>query len=264
MKALSLMFHDVVEDGRCDESGFPGPGARVYKLDRQAFAWHLEALRSGLGSNRGAHEYNVVFLTFDDGGASGYDPIAQMLEEFRWRGHFFVATDWIDRPGFLSTHQIRDLDHRGHVIGSHSCSHPTRMSQISWDQLLYEWRASVERLAKIVGHQITLASVPGGYYSRKVAQAAAVAGIRTLFTSEPTARVHVVDGCRVLGRYAVQRGMGPQWSADLAAGKIGPRVRQALLWQAKRAAKAVGGGAYPRLREAFLRQLGGIETLPPS
>jgi hypothetical protein len=105
-----------------------------------------------------------------------------------------------------------------------------------------------------VGHAVTVASVPGGYYSRRVAEAAAEAGIETLFTSEPTAGVRVVNGCRVMGRYVVMQGMGPEWAAGFATGKLAPRLRQAVLWKAKRVAKVIGGEVYLRVREAILRR----------
>jgi peptidoglycan/xylan/chitin deacetylase (PgdA/CDA1 family) len=243
----AIMYHDVVKSGQYSTSGFAGAGADLYKLDRQEFARHLEAIRAAIGDRE-------VSLTFDDGGVSAYETVAGMLDQQGRRGHFFIATDWIGRPGFLNADQIRELDRRGHVVGSHSCSHPTRMARLSGDQMLEEWKRSTQRLAEIVGHAVKLASVPGGYYSRKVAEAAAQAGIETLYTSEPTARVQVVDGCRVLGRYVVRRGMGPEWPAGFAAGKLEPRLRQALWWQAKRAAKVLGGGLYLRVREAMLKK----------
>lgn len=246
MKKLSIMYHDVVENGQYAASGFPGEGADIYKLDRKEFARQLEAIRAAGGGE--------VLLTFDDGGASAYDPVAGMLEHYGWRGYFFVTTDWIGRPGFLNAEQIRELDQRGHIIGSHSCSHPTRMAREPWERLMAEWKESTERLKAIVGHRVTVASVPGGYYSRRVAEAATEAGIETLFTSEPTAAVHTVNGCRVLGRYAIMQGMGPEWAAGFATGRITPRLCQALLWNAKRAAKALGGGVYLRVREAILRR----------
>lgn len=247
MKALALMYHDVVENGNYSASGFPGPGSDRYKLDRFEFEQHLRAIREAIGSQ-------TALLTFDDGGVSAHERIAGMLEEFGWCGHFFIATNWIGQPGFLNAAQIRELDGRGHVVGSHSSSHPVRMSQIPWDRMVSEWRDSRELLAKIVGHPVEFASVPGGYYSRKVAQAAAQVGIRTLFTSEPTARVDMVDGCQVIGRYVVQRGMGPEWSAGFAAGRLMPRFRQALLWKTKQVAKALSGGLYLRAREAILKK----------
>jgi hypothetical protein len=62
-----------------------------------------------------------------------------------------------------------------------------------------------------------------------------------------------VDGCAILGRYYVQRGMAPAVSAAFAQGRLPVRLRQALLWKLKKAAKAVGGGMYVRAREAALR-----------
>src|SRR5437879_513325 len=117
------MYHDVVEDGNYASSGFPGEGADLYKLGRREFARHLEAIRAAIGSRE-------VCLTFDDGGVSAYERVAGMIEQFDWRGYFFVTTDWIGRPGFLNAAQICELDRRGHVMGSHSCSHPTRMACI--------------------------------------------------------------------------------------------------------------------------------------
>jgi peptidoglycan/xylan/chitin deacetylase (PgdA/CDA1 family) len=246
VKKLAIMYHDVVEDGNYAASGFTGEGADIYKFDRKEFAKHLEAIRAVGGGE--------VLLTFDDGGASAYDPVAGMLEQYGWRGYFFVTTDRIGLPGFLQREQIRELDRRGHVIGSHSCSHPTRMAREPWGRLVAEWKGSTKQLAAIVGHQITVASVPGGYYSRRVAEAAVEAGIETLFTSEPTAAEQTVNGCRVLGRYVMMQGMGAEWAAGFATGKIVPRLRQAVLWNAKRAAKALGGGAYLWVREAVLRR----------
>ena len=128
------------------------------------------------------------------------------------------------------------------------------MSREPRERLIAEWKESTERLAAIMGRPVTVASVPGGYYSRRVAEAAAGARIETLFTSEPTATVRTINGCRVLGRYVILQGMGPEWAAGFAAGKIAPRLRQALLWNMKRAAKALGGEAYLRVREAILRR----------
>ena len=159
MNALPIMYHDVVERGDSIASGFPGPGPAIYKVDRGDFARHLEAIRDARRIGR------EPLLTFDDGGSSAYAPVAGMLEHYGWRGYFLVTTDWIGRPGFLNAGQNRDLDQRGHVIGSHSCSRPERMSREPWERMLAEWKGSAQRLAEIVGHPVKVASVPGGYYS---------------------------------------------------------------------------------------------------
>jgi peptidoglycan/xylan/chitin deacetylase (PgdA/CDA1 family) len=235
---VCLMYHDVLEASAL--SGFPGKHAEIYKLSRNDFARHLEAIRPAMK--------NRVLLTFDDGGASAYDPIASMLEQYGWRGNFFVTTDCIGHPGFLTEEQIRELDRRGHGIGSHSCSHPRRFARLGPDRLVAEWSESARRLAGIVGHRVTVASVPGGDYTPAVARAAVQAGIETLFTSEPTAKSHTLDGCRVLGRYAIRRDMTPQEAGAIAAGQWAPRTKQAVLWKAKRVAKTMAGGAYFKLQ----------------
>ncbi len=194
-------------------SGFAGKHAEIYKLSRSDFALHLAAVR------RAANPGGQVILTFDDGGASAYTNIAPMLEQSGRRGYFFVTTGCIGQPGFLTADQIRELDRRGHCIGSHSCSHPRRMSRLPWEQLVLEWKVSVQCLEELVRHSVTAASVPGGEDSREVGEASAAAGIQNLFTSEPTTQPHEVNGCRVLGRYTIQRSMGPEWSGGFASGR---------------------------------------------
>jgi len=262
MRALSIMYHDVVEDAKFESSGFAGEGANIYKLRREDFARQLEAIRavvpegavSVIARRRPLGHPTPVFLTFDDGGSSAHWPIAAMLESYGWRGHFFVTTSRIGSSGFLSQPQVRDLHRRGHAIGSHSHTHPTRMDALPAQAMEKEWRQSLDRLSDIVGEPVKLASVPGGYYSRVVARTAAAAGIEVLFNSEPTAGAAVLDGCLVLGRYVVKRGMGPEWAAGFAAGWRKPRWKQAALWKAKRLAKMLGGGVYLKLRESMLNR----------
>jgi peptidoglycan/xylan/chitin deacetylase (PgdA/CDA1 family) len=262
MKIISLMYHDVVDGSEHQSSGFPWPDAAIYKLDRGQFAAHLNTIAGAVDHYPTTAfdlpsypaEGTPLMLTFDDGGASAYTSIANGLEEKGWRGHFFVTTDFIDTPAFLSSDQIRDLHARGHVIGTHSCSHPTRMSHCGWDQMRREWSESVARLSDILSERVTVASVPGGHYSRKVAQAAARAGVEILFTSEPTARCHFVDRCLVLGRYTIHQGTPPALAAAIASGRLAPRLRQLLFWNAKKMTKAVGGEYYLRVRKSLLYQ----------
>jgi peptidoglycan/xylan/chitin deacetylase (PgdA/CDA1 family) len=258
LKVAALLYHDVVEDGRYDESGFPGAAAARYKLRSEDFDLHLQALARGaqgppaLVDDLQAGGCTVPWLlTFDDGGSSAL-ATGEQLAERGWRGHFFVTVDYIGQAGFVGPEAIRSLSELGHVIGSHSCSHPERMSRCSWEELLHEWGRSAEVLSEIIGQPVTVASVPAGHYGRIVARAAAAAGIRTLFTSEPVLKVRDVDGCRVVGRFTVQRGAQPETAAALARARPIPRTRQFAFWNLKKAAKAIGGERYLQLRQRLL------------
>ena len=251
MKAITIGFHDVL-----DIESIP-PGA-VYTVRLCDFDRHLRAIQERQTEVRTIHKFcqwgNDVptFITFDDGTSGAYTLGAKLLEAVDWRGHFFVATDWIGRDGYMDRNQIRDLHMRGHVIGSHSCSHPERMSSLTKQELIREWKDSCAILADIVGSEIRTASVAGGYYSRKVAEAASLAGLQVLFTSEPVSRTALVDGCLVLGRYSIQSFTAPVDSGAIVAGSRCPRWKQLFLWNTKRVLKAIGGDSYVTFRRQLL------------
>lgn len=261
MRVISLLYHDVTSNGKLDSSGFPGAGAATYKLGLDEFKRHLCAIQSVVKAAPVTFsdllpekEARFPFLlTFDDGGVSAYTHIADILEGYGWHAHFLVTANWIGSPSFLSIPQIQQLRKRGHVIGSHSCSHPERMSHSTFEELRREWVTSTTMLSDILSEQVRVASVPGGYYSTRVAEAASLAGIQVLFTSEPITKCRYVDGCLVLGRYTVWKGMSFDTAAGLASGQLPPRLKQWLFWNTKKIAKALGGEYYLKIRKLLLR-----------
>jgi hypothetical protein len=256
MRAVTLLFHDVVPNGRWDSSGMLGADADVYKLDCLEFRRHLRAIAEQITSRpvtaskllAGSPSGSLVLLTFDDGGVSALTYIADILDEFGWKAHFLITAGRIGTPGFLNQGQIRELHRRGHVIGSHTFSHPARMSFCSAKELDEEWRRSTRTLSEIIGERIRVASVPGGYYSPRVASAAGRHGIQLLFNSEPVVRTLSVDGCLVLGRFTVQRGYSPKKSAAISANSRRPQIQQYLLWNCKKVVKVLGGKFWLRMR----------------
>src|SRR5580658_393865 len=259
MKAISIGYHDIVDQGQ----RLPNDGSRHsgrYKLDRLQLRAHMDSIWRSvdhasvrvIDRARQWHGETPLFLTFDDGALSSYTIVAGELEKRGWRGHFFVTTGWTGRPGFLEPQHIRELHARGHIIGSHTCSHPARMSKLSWTELLREWRESCAQLSEILREPVVTASVADGFYSRKVGKAAAAAGIQVLFTSEPSAKVSVVEGCMILGRYSIQSRTPAGVSGAIAARNQWPRLRQAILWQAKKPVKALAGESYFTIRRFLL------------
>jgi peptidoglycan/xylan/chitin deacetylase (PgdA/CDA1 family) len=258
LQTIALLYHDVVPAGQYAVSGFGGADADIYKLHLEEFTSHLQEISrvappgSISPSDPPGGKVPRLLMTFDDGGVSAILYTADLLEQFGWHGHFFITTDQVGKPGFLDEAQIRELHRRSHVIGSHSCTHPPRMSHCTREQLDYEWGKSVERLTQILGEPVTTASVPGGYYSSGVAESAAAAGLRVLFTSEPVTSSQVVGGCTVLGRFSVQRGVSPQWVGSVVSGNILPRFQQYLFWNGKKLLKAAGGKTWLEMRRRIL------------
>jgi peptidoglycan/xylan/chitin deacetylase (PgdA/CDA1 family) len=244
-RTISLLYHDVVPPGAFAASGFRGPDADLYKLDEPQFVAHLNAIatRTSPGPR---------LFTFDDGGASAART-GELLAARGWRGYFFVSTAYVGAPGFASAGQLRQLAGQGHVIGSHSCSHPPKMSALSPAQLTAEWVDSRKTLEDILGRPVTCGSIPGGFYSKAVAETAAAAGYSELFTSEPVATPWQIGTVRLYGRYSVQQHSSAGLVAALAAGALRPRLQQYAYWNMKKILKRAGGEYWLRFRKSYLR-----------
>ena len=240
----ALMYHDVVAEGMEDSSGFPGRDAARYKVTPVRFASHLDAISGRIGAARPS-------ITFDDGGASALGA-ADTLERYGLRGHFFVTVNFIGTRGFLDPAGIRELQRRGHEVGSHSCSHPLRMGHLPPARLREEWTMSRAMLGDILGEEIQTASIPGGDFARSVATAAADAGFTHLFTSEPIRTPTQAGSMTITGRFTIQRSTSAAKAAALASGRWLPCAQQAALWNIKKIGKQVGGERYLQLRGALL------------
>jgi peptidoglycan/xylan/chitin deacetylase (PgdA/CDA1 family) len=260
MRPVSLLFHDVYESNP-SESGFRSPAADRYKLSVPEFEAQLDGLaklrvpppRQSSPSGGGNHGSRIpAVLTFDDGGVSYFTVIADRLEALGLRAHCFVSTDCIGERGFLTPQQIRELDARGHTMGTHSASHPARFSALTTSDMRREWSESRQRLEDIVDHAITVGSVPGGYFSRAVAVAAGYAGLQTLYTSEPTTRPWMFDRLRVVGRFTIRRGHPPDMAFRFASTLPWARCGAWVGWNAKALVKPVLGASYSRIADWIL------------
>lgn len=274
MRAISLLFHDIFLDNP-DESGFVSAAANRYKLTVADF----DAQLAGVAAARmeppilaSALEYrddrNATLalsepkrvegritpfaITVDDGGESYYTTVAERLERRGWRGHCFVTTDFVGGRGFLSRSQIRELAERGHVIGSHSASHPARFNRLPFHRIATEWARSRAALEDIIGQRVDVASVPGGYYSPVVARAACEAGIRVVFTSEPVTRVGTSSGCVVAGRFTIRQGDADDLASRLVSASSGARAGAWASWNAKGLVRPLLGRSYASVADWLL------------
>lgn len=201
MRTKVLMYHDVIKDN-LSESGFDTPGANYYKISSAAFESHISKISHLI--SLGKIQEDSVVLTFDDGGRSFYDVIAPVLEKYGFVGHFYIATQYIGSLSFLSEHEIKELSDRGHIIGSHSVTHPSNIQTLTKEEIINEWTDSIRALQAIVGKKITEISIPNGYFDAKDLDLFKDLGIETIYTSNLSDNV-TVNGINILGRYAITK-----------------------------------------------------------
>lgn len=251
LQFASFGYHEVTDDPAT--AGFQRPGAMAYKhttaaferdLDAIAASGHAPEIITALDLTRPARH---VLLTFDDGGKSAVH-IGDTLAARGWRGHFFIATSLIGTRTFMDRSEIEYLRSCGHVIGSHSDTHPDIFRDLTPDRMLQEWRVSCDRLAQLLGEPCPTASLPGGDASTRVFRAAAQAGLHYLFTSEPWITPRRVDGCWILGRFFPKVWTPPERVGELARFR---GWRRALL---TRRLKGFARRAFPPLYRLYVRK----------
>jgi peptidoglycan/xylan/chitin deacetylase (PgdA/CDA1 family) len=251
-EVAGLMYHEVTDDP--STSGFQRPAALPYTLTPTAFNRHLDAIGAGqlkpqlvtdLALNDDANRRHLV-LTFDDGGASALYA-AEELARRGWKAHFFIITARIGERTFLKPADIRTLRAAGHVIGSHSHTHPDIFRSLPRELMRTEWCVSRAILEALLGEPCITASVPGGDISPLVLESASESGMRYLFTSEPLLTPERIGDMWVLGRVILKAGVSPATIRQLVAFRGWQRVQ---LW---RRLGGIARALFPPLYAQYVR-----------
>ncbi|HET9386729.1 MAG TPA: polysaccharide deacetylase family protein [Gemmatimonadales bacterium] len=249
-----LMYHAVTDDPR--SSGFQRPGALPYTLTRAAFQRHLDTIARGpiqpqlvtdlgLGTTGNNHARHLL-LTFDDGGASAMY-VAEELARRQWKAHFFIITGRIGERTFLKPDEIRAIRSMGHLVGTHSHTHPDIFRNLPRELMATEWRVSRAILEGLLGEPCCAASVPGGDISRVVLESVAESGMRYVFTSEPLLTPARVGDTWILGRVILKAGVTAATIRELIAFRG---------WQRAQLLRRLGGIAralFPPLYAQYVR-----------
>ena len=131
----------------------------------------------------------AVVLTFDDGYADAYQNAFPLLRTFEMTGTFFVVTEWLDleRSGYLTWDQAREMAAAGMAIQSHSRSHPDLTDGCDYDCRVYQILGSVESIEAQIGTRPRFFCYPSGRYDDAVLDLLAQVGIVAAVTTQPGA-----------------------------------------------------------------------------
>jgi len=153
-----------------------GENMRTYSVTPVNFARQMKTL-----SENGFHsispsqlyEYLVhdgvlppkpILLTFDDTREEHYRLAAAEMKKYDFKGVFFIMTVSINRPGYLTKVQIKNLSDNGHTIGAHTWDHHLVTKYIGTDWTIQLTKPK-KQLEDITGKAVDFFAYPSGIWN---------------------------------------------------------------------------------------------------
>jgi len=73
-------------------------------------------------------------LSFDDGQADNYTAAFPLLKKYKTAATFFVVSDLVGKPGYVTWDQLREMADAGMAIESHTATHAS-LTSVSSEEL---------------------------------------------------------------------------------------------------------------------------------
>jgi peptidoglycan/xylan/chitin deacetylase (PgdA/CDA1 family) len=166
-----LCYHQILEN----------QGGSVYKIPKNDFEAQIKMLHdSGYHSVLPAqvHQYLLhqgtlpkkpVMISFDDSREEHFSIAAPILEKYGFTGVNFIMTIALNKKGYMSNEQLKELSDRGHAIAVHTWDHHDvrKLDDDQWDKQLKEPKLLLE---KITGKPVEYFAYPFGAWNEQAAE----------------------------------------------------------------------------------------------
>jgi peptidoglycan/xylan/chitin deacetylase (PgdA/CDA1 family) len=153
-----------------------GVNRRTYSVTPANFAQQMKTLsENGFHSISPSQLYDYlvhdgvlppkpILLTFDDTREEQYRIAAPEMKKYGFKGVFFIMTVSINRPGYLTKFQIKDLSDNGHAIGAHTWDHHlvTKYTGTDW---IIQLTKPKKQLETITAKSINFFAYPSGIWN---------------------------------------------------------------------------------------------------
>lgn len=172
LQKIYLNFHGLgTPPPNVDEAGRP------YWLAPQQFETFLRLAHEQDPENR------RVRFSFDDGNQSDVTIALPLLQKYGRRAAFFLISDAVGRPGFVSQADVARLRDAGMTIGSHGQAH-TSWTNLGSEELTEQVSRSLQTLSDFAGQKIVRVAVPFGDYDCRVLRVLSRLGVASVYTSD--------------------------------------------------------------------------------
>jgi peptidoglycan/xylan/chitin deacetylase (PgdA/CDA1 family) len=231
------------------------PGYVRYVLSQASFRSQIEWLRHegwlGLSVSEALRypSEKSVAITFDDGCETDQMAAAPILREAGYHATFYVTAGFLDRPGYMSAAQLRQLSSSGFEIGCHSMTH-AYLNDLGAQELRHEIVEARLKLENVIGTKVEHFSCPGGRHDEQTRALAKQVGYQSLANSSAHPNSPSTDPFS-LGRVAIMRDIDHFTFSRICSGtslwktRLGESARGA-------ARKVLGNALYDRVRSRLL------------
>ena len=125
----------------------------------------------------------AVCLTFDDGWRGNYLHAYPVLQEYGLKATFFIATDLIGKPFYMTWGDIKEMAASGMSIQSHTVTHRP-LGVMGEKEIQFEFLESKKCIEKQVGREVKHLSLPHGSKNGLTWPIAKEVGYESICTSE--------------------------------------------------------------------------------
>ena len=125
-----------------------------------------------------------IALTFDDGFSSDFEIVFPLLQRMNTAATFFIVPDFVDKNGYMSWQNIKQLSDSGMEIASHSKTHQ-HLNTLSNKKLFLEFKNSKMIIEQMIGQEVHSFAYPYGSCSKDTHKLAFQAGYKNVCNSKP-------------------------------------------------------------------------------
>ena len=185
-----LMYHEIYRPEERDRlRGLTNPS---YNTERDAFrkqmAWlfanNVKTLTiDDLISQKSPPEERAICLTFDDGWLGNYLHAYPILKEYGFKATFFVATELLGKPLYMTWEHLNQMKASGMTIQSHTVTHRP-LGRMEEKEIIFELQESKKAIEEKLGTGVNHLSLPHGSKNGIIWPLAMELGYKSICTSD--------------------------------------------------------------------------------
>ena len=107
-----------------------------------------------------------VMITFDDSRADQFSTALPELNKHGFKGVFFIMTVALNKPGYMTKEQVKQLAGENHIIGSHTYDHKN-VKTYTVDDWVEQIQKPSQQLQSITGKPVEYFAYPFGLWNKE-------------------------------------------------------------------------------------------------